>query len=1172
MRKITIVYLAFFLLFQLSPIGGLEEAHAATGDSQADPIVIADAEQLSHMLLNKHYKLGRDIDLADYDFGDDGGWMPIGNQAAPFTGTLDGNGYAILNLTMNRPGLESVGLFGRIASSAQLLNIRLLDVNVTGKNTLDFGGTASTGGLVGVQAGTIRNAYVTGRVSASGADAAAGGLVGVNGSNGTIENSYAVVHVSGGSERHGGMAGTNAGTIRNCYAAGNVSGVAAVGGLVGYNYSSSGKIQNCYAAGYVSGNAEVGGLTGRQDSGATTANSYWNTETSGRPGSAGGAGATGVTTEDMKDPNTFIGWDPAVWGFRDGATYPYLRTFHMGIGVDPLAATTYTLAHGQDALSVTGQVYHETAGEQITVKYDIRNSSNVSVGSATYSVISDSVHGQSINRILPLDGMDDGDYTLTVTAVDAHLAAAGAELVFKVDRTATPPPAVSLGTDGSESWVQSASTTVTVSDSGGGVNPAPYTLQYAWSTIPNAAPDAGWTSFDSGDEITKSGAEGNWYLHIRAEDGNRNTANVVSNRFRLDNTVPTLSMTQAPGSGELTSGPVTVTAVSDGTGSGIAETRWADGVRSAVYFASGGISFTGGSFQVATSGTYTVYAKDQAGNSAVGTVHINNIIVELPQIVLTYNPTTVTSGSVVVTVAADVYGDANSLAKLAWMPGSRSAADFAGGANGMNMLGINTFEATSNGTYTVYAKDAVGNEAVEEIAIANIATIANVPDNVEGGSAPLPSSSPAPSSAPTIAEAPHGGITVAIDPSGIVKETLADGTVIEKVVLTDDLIEQVLELLGQAKYPLVTIKIDDTEQAVQVLFPAASLAKAREAFPDAVFEVKLNGSRFQLQINVLDLDGLAGQLGVDLQQLQVNVAIAQVTGQQKEQLNRIAGNQGLKLIGQAVEYTVTVSTGERTLEIRDFGGTYMVRAIVLDDNLAGNRLIAVLYDPADRTLSFVPAVLATSDEGRQEMAMKMPHNSIYAIMEAGNRSFADLNGHWAQQDVELMAAKLIVQGVSDTRFAPDDRITRAEFASLLVRALGFRTEGNIESYTFQDVSRDAWYAPSVEAAAKAGLVSGMSNDRFAPDSEITREQMAVMLANALTIVGKSEIASDPHALDKFSDVADISVWARSAIAQAVSAGIINGVTVDQVAPADHATRAQAAVMLKRFLQAVKFTD
>lgn len=207
--------------------------------------------------------------------------------------------------------------------------------------------------------------------------------------------------------------------------------------------------------------------------------------------------------------------------------------------------------------------------------------------------------------------------------------------------------------------------------------------------------------------------------------------------------------------------------------------------------------------------------------------------------------------------------------------------------------------------------------------------------------------------------------------------------------------------------------------------------------------------------------------------------------------------------------------------------------------------------------------------------MSMPHNSIYAIMATGGRTFADLSGHWAKADVEMLASKQIVQGVTDSRFAPDAAVTRAEFTALLVRALGLSmADQGAASPRFADVAANAWYAPAVEAAVRAGLISGMAPDRFAPNERITREQIAVMRTRAIKVAGYSSNAADQTSqqLDRFADRVSISAWAQAPVAQAVAAGIITGMSENTFVPSEDATRAQAAVMLKRLLQYIKFID
>lgn len=178
--------------------------------------------------------------------------------------------------------------------------------------------------------------------------------------------------------------------------------------------------------------------------------------------------------------------------------------------------------------------------------------------------------------------------------------------------------------------------------------------------------------------------------------------------------------------------------------------------------------------------------------------------------------------------------------------------------------------------------------------------------------------------------------------------------------------------------------------------------------------------------------------------------------------------------------------------------------------------------------------------------------------------FTDLAGHWAKADVEEMFRLGLVKGVSAIEFAPNRNITRAEFATLLVQAVGLKNgEAGDASYT--DVKPDKWYYDIVNLAAKANLVSGYG-DRFGPDDPVTREQMAVMITRALAYKEKGVQLAEGEAADllnAFQDKENISSWAGDGVAAAVKAEIVKGRSAGEFAPRATATRAEAAVMILR---------
>ncbi|TEB08008.1 Endo-1,4-beta-xylanase A precursor [Pelotomaculum schinkii] len=188
-------------------------------------------------------------------------------------------------------------------------------------------------------------------------------------------------------------------------------------------------------------------------------------------------------------------------------------------------------------------------------------------------------------------------------------------------------------------------------------------------------------------------------------------------------------------------------------------------------------------------------------------------------------------------------------------------------------------------------------------------------------------------------------------------------------------------------------------------------------------------------------------------------------------------------------------------------------------------------------------------------------------MPALARDFADIAGHWARDEIKALAEKGIIDGVTATEFKPEEKITRAQFAKLLTAALNIKAEQNT-GISFQDVPAGAWYHDYVAAAVQAGLIMGYSDDIFAPDDNITREQMAVIISRALKMKSTADLSHSvtEQVINKFKDKGDISPWAGNEIYLAVSCGIVSGLSEDTFAPQVTATRAETAAMILRLMR------
>ncbi len=220
-----------------------------------------------------------EVDAID-EFWDEGmGWDPIGSADAPFTGRLNGNGFSIHGLHVDRSQVD-VGLFGRLKGTIE--NTILESVEIVGH--------ANTGGLVGTNEGIIVDSHVKGRVTGR---VGTGGLVGRNSSDGSITNASANAIVVG-RVYSGGLVGSNAGMVSSGYADGPVTGNMTTGGLTGFN-SSGAIVERSYASGDINGRYYVGGLIGLNSGGSTrVTNSYSTGDVSGEIGVGGLIGSNQI--------------------------------------------------------------------------------------------------------------------------------------------------------------------------------------------------------------------------------------------------------------------------------------------------------------------------------------------------------------------------------------------------------------------------------------------------------------------------------------------------------------------------------------------------------------------------------------------------------------------------------------------------------------------------------------------------------------------------------------------------------------------------------------------------------------------------------------------------------------------------------------------------------------
>ena len=249
-------------------------------------------------------------------------------------------------------------------------------------------------------------------------------------------------------------------------------------------------------------------------------------------------------------------------------------------------------------------------------------------------------------------------------------------------------------------------------------------------------------------------------------------------------------------------------------------------------------------------------------------------------------------------------------------------------------------------------------------------------------------------------------------------------------------------------------------------------------------------------------------------------------------------------------------------------------------NLNGHTIsVRLPYTPAKGEQTGNLYAVYVDDAGKVEWITKSSYNaSLKAVVfETGHFSvygvgyknpapvFTDITGHWAADNILFAASRGLLSGTSDITFSPGTGMTRGMFVTALGRLAGINPD-SYQTGKFTDVKADAYYAPYVNWAAQTGIVEGVTATTFAPDTNINREQMAVIMKNYAAKLGY-DLPQTLKAVT-FADNTQISSWAKDAVKSMQQAGILAGKNGNKFDPKGTATRAEVATVLRRFVEIV----
>lgn len=359
------------------------------------------------------------------------------------------------------------------------------------------------------------------------------------------------------------------------------------------------------------------------------------------------------------------------------------------------------------------------------------------------------------------------------------------------------------------------------------------------------------------------------------------------------------------------------------------------------------------------------------------------------------------------------------------------------------------------------------------------------------------------------------------------------------------------EALKQPSNGKITIEVTSNQQveSSSITIENEALRAWLDQTSAQVLTVVTPYGSYEFPKKEVNLQALAGQAGSDISSIQLVIQLAVDSNALKS-----AASKGYDAL-QAVSYTVMVTSGNgKTIKLDKFK-SYVKRSLNIDKDYRSADIAVVRVDGTGNGYTPVPFKL-----NGQRVDIYSQTNSTYLVIQ-NPVTFQDIVSHWSKVDVESLAAKMIVTGRTEQAFVPNAPGTRAEFATLLTRALGLTADAQASS--FKDMTADNWYAGQVNAAVNAGIVSGYSDGTFKPRQTITREEMALMVYNAMQYAGYTDNGSSKS---HFADKSHISSWAKKAVDVLSGLEMLNGDRHQRLTPQSNATRGESAAVLNRMLQ------
>jgi uncharacterized repeat protein (TIGR02543 family) len=402
-------------------------------------------------------------------------------------------------------------------------------------------------------------------------------------------------------------------------------------------------------------------------------------------------------------------------------------------------------------------------------------------------------------------------------------------------------------------------------------------------------------------------------------------------------------------------------------------------------------------------------------------------------------------------------------------------------------------------------------------------------------------------------------------PAGIVTFDEADGRSVIAIKVLDDRLTGLLR--EEEDGVAVVIAVSDDAQIVRSRLTGTAVNELEAKQAD--IELQAGTTRYRLPATALKADELSGMFpDAPFEDLAFEIEIEIPPVEEQQAVNRAIAETGASAIGTPIAFKITVHHGDQAAELTMLAA-FTEKWLEVPDGADAESISTAVVVEADGSLRHVPTRIVTVDGRRYAVAFTLT-NSLYALIRH-ETSFADIGEHWAKPAIADLGNRMVVFGRANGRFAPDVQVTRAEFAAMLVRALGLKPAYG-ETLSFSDAAEAGGLAAELATAHHYRLMQGFGDGTARPKQTITREQAFTMVVQAIRLARPGfELRASGKALP-FTDRADISSWAVPSVSYAHEAGLASGNSRNELKPKAGITRAETASIIHRMLNVLGWID